>query len=133
MPAADEYIGAFAGQREGDGSADATPTASDNCCLIFEFHSHCPTRMSDKLSSSSLVSGVLLCRGVPPWAPLLECQIGKNGAPTEGRPIKLGHRYSQRNASMGFRRAAFQAGHRPNTMPTAAEIPTPIPMAHRGT
>src|SRR5882724_8253708 len=33
--------------------------------------------------------GVLICRGVPPWAPLLECQIGKNGAPTEGRPYKL--------------------------------------------
>ena len=46
------------------------------------------------LSSLMFVpSGVLICRGVPPWAPLLECQIDKNGAPTEGRPYKLGHHF----------------------------------------
>ncbi len=30
-----------------------------------------------------------MCRGVPPWAPL--DKGGNNGAPTEGRPYKLGH------------------------------------------
>src|SRR5436190_8434437 len=41
--------------------------------------------------------------------------------------------YSQRSASIGFKRAAFQAGQRPKTIPTAAEIPIPTPMAHSGT
>src|ERR1041385_1293680 len=41
--------------------------------------------------------------------------------------------YSQRRASIGFKRAAFHAGHKPNTIPTAAEIPTPTAIAHKGT
>src|SRR4029453_5360766 len=41
--------------------------------------------------------------------------------------------YSQRRASIGSRRAAFHAGHKPNTIPTAAEIPTPMPIAQSGT
>src|SRR6266511_3456134 len=41
--------------------------------------------------------------------------------------------YSQRSASMGSSRAAFHAGHRPNTMPTAAEMPTPTAIAQIGT
>ena len=40
------------------------------------------------VKKAKISSGVLICRGVPPWAPLLECQIGK-GAPTEGRPYKF--------------------------------------------
>jgi hypothetical protein len=36
-------------------------------------------------------SSVLICRGVPPWAPRLADHAEKNGAPTEGRPYKLGH------------------------------------------
>src|SRR6266850_4653097 len=35
-----------------------------------------------------MVSGVLICRGVPPWAPPFRPRCG---APTEGRPYKLGH------------------------------------------
>ena len=34
---------------------------------------------------------------------------------------------------MGFKRAAFQAGQRPKIIPTAAEIPTPTAIAHKGT
>ena len=41
--------------------------------------------------------------------------------------------HSQRRASMGFSRAAFHAGQRPKMMPTAAEMPTPTAMAHKGT
>src|SRR5882762_10913518 len=41
--------------------------------------------------------------------------------------------YSQRKASIGSSRAAFHAGHKPKTIPTAAEIPTPAPIAHKGT
>src|SRR5215213_1814910 len=65
-------------------------------------------------------------------------QAGETPAvPGKSTSVSLGaarqSAYSQRRASIGFKRAAFHAGHRPNTIPTAAEIPTPIPMAHSGT
>src|SRR6185369_1140601 len=41
--------------------------------------------------------------------------------------------HSHLKASIGFKRAAFQAGHSPKMIPTAAEMPTPTPMAHKGT
>src|SRR5437763_12229130 len=41
--------------------------------------------------------------------------------------------YSYLNDSIGSRRAAFHAGHNPKMIPTAAEMPTPMPMAHAGT
>ena len=36
-------------------------------------------------------SSVLICRGVPPWAPHSRDLSLKKGRPTEGRPYKLGH------------------------------------------
>src|SRR6267378_3768661 len=47
------------------------------------------------------IGGVIICRGAPPWAPFLEWQIRMNGAPTEGRPYRLGHYWSlaQRSAN----------------------------------
>ena len=41
--------------------------------------------------------------------------------------------YSYLSASIGSRRAAFHAGHKPKMIPTAAEMPMPTPMAHSGT
>src|SRR5216684_4295179 len=41
--------------------------------------------------------------------------------------------YSYLNDSIGSSRAAFQAGHSPKTIPTAAEMPTPTPIAQAGT
>src|SRR6266436_7841007 len=43
------------------------------------------------------------------------------------------NRYSYLNDSIGSSRAAFHAGHNPKTIPTAAEMPTPTPIAHAGT
>lgn len=42
-------------------------------------------------------------------------------------------RYSYRRASMGFNRAAFIAGHRPNTSPMLIETLRPTIGAHMGT
>src|SRR5262249_26881514 len=41
--------------------------------------------------------------------------------------------YSYLRDSIGSNRAAFHAGHKPKTIPTAAEMPTPIPIAQAGT
>src|SRR5882724_6686919 len=42
---------------------------------------------------------ILICRGVPPWAPHSCRSDTQGGAPTEGRPYKLGHRYLPRYAT----------------------------------
>ena len=39
-------------------------------------------------------SGVLICRGVPPWAPHSCRSVTQERAPTEGRPYKLGHYFA---------------------------------------
>src|ERR1051325_2547861 len=61
------------------------------------------------------------------------CVVGNSSPVTKRRQAVGLQNYSHRRASMGLRRAAFHAGHNPNTIPTAAEIPTPTAIAHNGT
>src|SRR5258708_30982245 len=57
------------------------------------------------------------------WTAVLVTNVGGKAATS----------HSYLNDSIGSSRAAFQAGHNPKTIPTAAEIPTPTPIAHAGT
>src|SRR5437016_4372005 len=50
-----------------------------------------------------------------------------------GRHKACPYSYSHLSDSIGSMRAAFHAGHNPNTIPTAAEMPMPTPIAHGGT
>src|SRR5258705_6753431 len=41
--------------------------------------------------AGDVAGSVLICRGVPPWAPHSCRSDTQGGVPTEGRPYKLGH------------------------------------------
>ena len=43
------------------------------------------------MTKEQSMGSVLICRGVSPWAPHLQTCVDRSGAPTEGRPYKLGH------------------------------------------
>ena len=45
--------------------------------------------MAKKCRQCGLVGSVAICRGVPPWAPVLIPSLPRRWAPTEGRPYKL--------------------------------------------
>src|SRR5262245_44678517 len=52
-------------------------------------------RFASCLLLVAFVNTVLICRGVPQWAPQLTNQNSKSGAPKEGHPYKLGQSNSK--------------------------------------
>ena len=52
---------------------------------------HPPTSVGGIPEFSRSRNSVLICRGVPPWAPFLSEQLCKNGRPRRDAPYRLGH------------------------------------------